>query len=82
MTHTFCRLLRFIRLSQLGVAKDPAAEIEKGITLFSRPLIVNGEPIHIYRLKKHLQAILQKFGEACAVIPQLQQYERRITMII
>lgn len=66
----------------LGLAKDPAAEIEKGITLLSRGLqfVNEGEPIHIYLLaqKSIWQAILQKFGEACAVIPQLQQYERRI----
>ena len=66
----------------LGMTDDPAAEINKGVDLLSRgiQLVNEGEPIYIYLLaqKSIWQAILQKFDEACAVIPELKQFERRI----
>ena len=66
----------------LGMTDDPASEINKGVDLLSRgiKLVTQGEPIYIYLLaqKSIWQAILQKFDQACAVIPELKQYERRI----
>ncbi len=66
----------------LGMTNDPASEINKGVELLSRGmrLVNEGEPIYIYLLaqKSIWLAILQKFNEACGVIPDLKKFERRI----
>ena len=66
----------------LGLTNDPASEIRKGVELLSRGILFvdDGQPIYIYLLtqKSVWQSILQEFDEACAVIPRLKQFERRI----
>ena len=73
--HTFLK-------GNLGMSDDPDSEINRGVELLSRGIQVVNEskPIYIYLLaqKSIWQAILQKFDEACAVIPELKQFERRI----